>query len=136
MRTRGFSIAVATSAFVIAVWCPNPAGAQPDLVTQGRQALEANRVEEALAILEKAVTADPASAAALAVQHLRAVVAMKEKNPAAVPDAVMPSVYLNLGLAHKKNGQPAEARAAWEKGRTVYPTAPETRAIEEQLRSF
>jgi hypothetical protein len=38
--------------------------------------------------------------------------------------------------AHKRNRQPAEARAAWEKGRRLYPTAPEAQAIERELRSL
>jgi tetratricopeptide (TPR) repeat protein len=170
-----------------------------DLVTQGRAALDAGRADEAVAILEKAVAADPRSPAALAwlgsaqvrkagqapgveapgwvklgfdtmdeaaerfpdafvvyvvrgstaarvpemfrktdlaVKDLARVVALKNKQPQAVPDAVMPLVYLNLGLAHKRLGQPAAARAAWEKAKTLYPAAPEIPAIERELRSL
>jgi TolA-binding protein len=72
----------------------------------------------------------------VAVKDLSAVVTMREANAQAVPEAVMPTVYLNLGLAYKRNRQPAEARAAWEKGRTLYPSAPEAQAIERELRSL
>jgi hypothetical protein len=72
----------------------------------------------------------------VAVQGLSRVVAMKTTQPAAVPDAVMPTVYLNLGLAYKKTGQPAAARAAWEKGRSLYPGAPEAAAIDRELKSL
>ena len=70
------------------------------------------------------------------MKDLSTVVAMREKNPQMVPDAVMPSVFLNLGLAYKKNVQSDEARATWEKGKTLYPAAPETQAIEKELRSL
>ena len=73
---------------------------------------------------------------AVAVKDLGRVVAMKDQTPAAVPDSVMPAVYLNFGRALKKNGQLGEARAAWEKGKTLYPAAPETPAIETELRSL
>jgi len=53
-----------------------------------------------------------------------------------VPDAVMPAVYLNLGLAYKKSGRPAAARAAWEKAKALYPAAPEAAAIDKELRSL
>jgi len=53
-----------------------------------------------------------------------------------VPDAVMPAVYLNLGLAYKKTGQPAAARTAWEKAKALYPAAPEAAAIDKELRSL
>jgi hypothetical protein len=72
----------------------------------------------------------------VAISDLSAVVAMKERSPAAVPDSVMPSVYLNLGLAYKKNGQTAEARATWERGTRLYPSAPEAGAIAKELRSL
>ena len=191
---------IAALACFIAVVHPGHIDAQAtDLVAQGRQVLAADKVDEALAIFEKAVTTDPQNPASLAwlgsaqvrkartvppfegagwvkrgfntldeaverfpnafiaymvrgitatqvpdlfkkapvaVKDLSAVVAMREKNAKAVPDAVMPSVYLNLGLAYKKNGQPAEARAAWEKGKQLYPSAPETPTIEKELRSL
>lgn len=176
----------------------SPVAAQPpDLVTQGRQALDADRVDEAIGILEKAVAANPGDAAALAwlgsaqvrkartasvvaapgwvkrgfeslddaverfpdafivyvvrgitatnvpdffrktpvaVQDLASVVAMRDRDPKAVPEAVMPSVYLHLGLAYKKSGQPAAARAAWEKAKALYPASPESQAIDKELR--
>jgi tetratricopeptide (TPR) repeat protein len=171
----------------------------PDLVAQGRAALDADRPDDAIALLEKAVAADPKNPAALAwlgsaqvrkapkvtlferpgwikrgfdtldeaverfpdafvvyvvrgstatrvpdmfrkaevaVQDLARVVAMKDKQTAAVPDAVMPLVYLNLGIAYKKTGQAAAARAAWEKGKTLYPGAPEASAIDTELKSL
>jgi tetratricopeptide (TPR) repeat protein len=170
-----------------------------DLVTQGRQALDADRPDDAIALLEKAVAADPNNPAALAwlgsaqvrkaprvggmeaagwvkrgfdtldeaverfpdafvvyvvrgvtaarvpdlfrktdtaVRDLTRVVAMKDARPQAVPDGVTPTVYLNLGLAYKKTGQPAAARAAWEKAKALYPAAPEASAIERELRSL
>src|SRR6266850_3579052 len=170
-----------------------------DLVVQGRQALDADRPDDAIALFEKAVAADPKSPAALAwlgsaqvrkaarvggmeaagwvkrgfdtldeaaerfpdavvvyvvrgitaarvpdlfrkaetaVKDLGHVVALKDTQPQAVPDAVMPAVYLNLGLAYKKTGQPAAARAAWEKAKTLYPAAPEAAAIDKELRSL
>ena len=72
----------------------------------------------------------------MAVKDLSAVVTMREANAQAVPEAVMPGVYLHLGLAYKRTSQPAAARAAWEKGRTLYPSAPEAQAIERELRSL
>jgi tetratricopeptide (TPR) repeat protein len=170
-----------------------------DLVTQGRQALDAKRIDEAIGLFEKATGADARNPAALAwlgnaqvrkaatvepmeaagwvkrgfdtldeaverfpsafvvylmrgitannvpemfhkgptaVKDLSTVVTMRDANAQAVPDAVMPTVYLNLGLAHKRNRQPAEARAAWEKGRRLFPSAPEAQAIERELRSL
>ncbi len=191
---------LAALAILMATLPPGRVGAQnADLVTQGRQALAADKVDEALAMLEKAVTAnlkDPAALAWLgsaqvrkartvppfdgagwvrkgfntldeaverfptafivyvvrgitatqvpdlfkkapvAVTDLSAVVAMKDKDSKAVPDAVMPSVYLHLGLAFKKTGLPAEARAAWEKGKRTYPSAAETQVIEKELRNL
>ena len=182
------------------VWLPAHVEPQSsDLVTRGTQALDADRVDDAIAILEQAVAANAKDAAALAwlgsaqvrkartapgvdapgwvkkgfntmdeaverfpdafivyvvrgvtairvldmfrkapgaVKDLAAVVAMKEKNPAVVPDAVMPTVYLNLGRAYKKTGQTAEARAAWEKGKKLYPSAPEAQPIDQELRSL
>ena len=171
----------------------------PDLVAQGRAALDADRPDDAIALFEKALAADPKNPAALAwlgsaqvrkaprvslferagwvkrgfdtmdeaverypdafivylvrgitatrvpdlfrkadvaVQDLTRVVAMKGKQPAAVPDAVMPLAYLNLGLAYKKTGQPAAARTAWETAKTLYPAAPEAAAIERELKSL
>ena len=170
-----------------------------DLVAQGRQALDADRPDDAIALFERAVATDPNNPAALAwlgsaqvrkaphvggmeaagwvkrgfdtldeaverfpdafvvyvvrgvtaarmpdlfrkmdtaVRDLTRVVAMKDTRPQAVPDAVMPTVYLNLGLAYKKTGQPAAARAAWEKAKTLYPAAPEASAIERELRNL
>jgi len=170
-----------------------------DLVAQGRQALDAKRVDEAINLFERAASADAKNPAALAwlgsaqvrkaggvppmeaagwvkrgfdtldeaverfpaafvvyllrgitatnvpdmfrkapvaVKDLSAVVTMREANAQAVPEAVMPAVYLNLGLAYKRTSQPAAARAAWEKGRTLYPSAPEAQAIERELRGL
>ncbi len=72
----------------------------------------------------------------LAVKDLGTVVAMKERRPDTVPDGVMPLVYLNLGLAQKKAGRPADARIAWEKGRRLYPAAPEAAAIDRELKGL
>ena len=185
---------------VVALWQPDSLEAQAtDLVSQGRQALDADRVDDAIALLEKAVSADGKNPAALAwlgsaqvrkagkvggmeaagwvkrgfdamdeaverfpdafvvymvrgstagrvpamfnktevaVKDLGTVVAMKDRKPESVPDTVMPLVYLNLGLAQKKAGRPADARAAWEKGRTLYPAAPETVAIAKELKGL
>ena len=170
-----------------------------DLVAQGRQALDADRPDDAIALFEKAVAADAKNPAALAwlggaqvrkaarldgmeaagwvkrgfdtldeaverfpdafvvyvvrggtaarvpnlfrksdvaVKDLTRVIAMKDARPQTVPDAIMPTVYLDLGLAYKKAGQPATARATWEKAKSLYPTAPETAAIERELRSL
>ena len=180
----------------------NPGHIEPqtiDLVTQGRQALNADKVDEAIAIFEKAVAAEPTNPAAfawlgsaqvrmartaplfdapgwvkkgfntldeaverfpdvfivylvrgisatqvpemfkkipVAVKDLSAVVLMRDKSPAAIPDAVMPTVYFHLGVAYKKNGQPADARAAWEKGKTLYPSAPEAQAMSKELQNL
>lgn len=185
---------------LVELWLPDSIEAQAaDLVTQGRQALDADRVDEALALLEKAVGAEPRNPAALAwlgsaqvrkagkvggmeaagwvkrgfdsmdeaverfpeafivyvvrgstagrvppmfnktelaVKDLSTVVTMKDKKADAVPDGVMPLVYLNLGLAQKKAGRPAEARPAWEQGRRLYPAAPEAATIERELRGL
>lgn len=185
---------------IVSVWYSDRAEPQAtDLVTLGKQALDANKVDEAIAIFEKAVAADPKDPAVLAwlgsaqvrkakeapifekpgwvkkgfntldgaverfpkafivymvrgitatqvpdmfrkapvaVKDLSAVVAMREKNPEGVPDSMMPSVYLHLGIAYKKNGQTAEARAAWEKGKKAYPGAPEAQTMEKELRSL
>jgi tetratricopeptide (TPR) repeat protein len=202
-RARGTlqrRLAAVAAACILAVLGPGHVEPQaPDLVGQGRQALDADRVDEALALFEKAVAADATNAAALAwlgsapvrkaarvpgiegagwvkrgfdtldeaverfpeafvvyvvrgstatrvpdlfrkanlaVKDLTRVVAMKDSRPASVPDAVMPIVYLNLGLAYKRTGQPAAARAAWEKAKALYPTAPEIPAIDRELRSL
>ncbi|PYN25296.1 MAG: hypothetical protein DMD76_12630 [Candidatus Rokuibacteriota bacterium] len=193
------SLAIALLCF-LAVLRPDHVEPQTaDLVVQGRQALDADRPDDAIALLEKAVAADPKSPAALAwlgsaqvrkaarvggmeaagwvkrgfdtldeaverfpdafvvyvvrgvtaarvpdlfrkadvaVKDLTRVVAMKDARPQAVPDTVMPAVYLNLGLAYKKMGQPATARATWEKANSLYPAAPEAAAIERELRSL
>ena len=192
--------AVLAVAAVVAIWQPDSLEAQAaDLVSQGRQALDADRIDDAIAVLEKAVSADPKNPAALAwlgsaqvrkaakvggveaagwvkrgfdamdeaverfpeafvvyvvrgstavrvpplfnktevaVTDLSLVVTLKEKKPESVPDGVMPMVYLNLGLAQKKAGRPADARAAWEKGRKLYPAAPETVAIDRELKGL
>ncbi len=197
LRRLGAVLAVVTC---LGIWRPDSVEPQPaDLVAQGRQALDADRVDDALAILTKAVAADPTSPAALAwlgsaqvrkaakapgvegagwikrgfdtldeaverfpdafvvyvvrgvtasrvpemfrkgevaVKDLGTVVAMKAARPQAVPDGVMPMVYLNLGLAQKKVGRPADARATWEKARRLYPAAPEATAIDRELRGL
>jgi tetratricopeptide (TPR) repeat protein len=198
---RGLSFLLAAVALVVGFLVPvDQIEAQPaDLVAQGRQALDAKRIDEAITLFERATTADAKNPAALAwlgsaqvrkaagvppmeaagwvkrgfdtldeaverfpgafvvylvrgitatnvpdmfhkapaaVQDLGALVTMREANAQAVPETVMPTVYLNLGLAHKRNRQPAEARAAWEKGRRLYPSAPEAQAIERELRSL
>ena len=170
-----------------------------DLVSQGRQALDADRIDDAIALLETSVSAEPGNPAALAwlgsaqvrkagkvggmeaagwvkrgfdsldeaverypdafvvyvvrgstavrvppmfnktevaVKDLSTVVAMKDKRPDAVPDGVMPFVYLNLGLAQKKAGRPADARLAWERARKLYPGAPESAAIDRELKGL
>jgi len=170
-----------------------------DLITQGRQALDAGRIDDAIGLLSRAVAADAKNPAALAwlgsaqvrkagqvpameaagwvkrgfdaldeaverfpdtfvvhvvrgstagrvpvmfnktelaVKDLSTVVAMKDQRPDAVPDTVMPLVYLNLGLAQKKAGRTGDARAAWEKGRRLYPAAPETAAIDRELKGL
>src|SRR5256886_9125078 len=188
------SLAIALFCF-LAVLRPDRADPQPaDLVVQGRQALDADRADDAIALLEKAVAADPKSPAALAwlgsaqvrkaarvggmeaagwvkrgfdtldeaverfpdafvvyvvrgitaarvpdlfrkaetaVKDLGHVVALKDTQPPAVPDAGMPAVYLNLGLAYKKSGQPAAARAAWGEAKALYP-APSAAAGNDQ----
>jgi tetratricopeptide (TPR) repeat protein len=188
------------AAAAVAIWQPDSLEAQAaDLVSQGRQALDAGRIDDAIALLEKAVSAEPRNPAALAwlgsaqvrkagrvpgmeaagwikrgfdaldeaverfpeafvvyvvrgttagrvpemfrkndvaVKDLSTVVAMKARQPQAVPDAVMGLVYLNLGLAQKKAGRPAEARATWEKGKRLYPAAPEAASIDRELRGL
>lgn len=197
MRTLGI---VLTMVLFLGFWRPDTIEPQPlDLVAQGRQALDSDHIDEALALFERAVATDPKSPAALAwlgsaqvrkggrvqamegagwvkrgfdtldeaverfpdaflvyvvrgstaarvpelfrkselaVKDLSTVVAMKDARPQAVPDAVMPLVYLNLGLAEKKAGRPAEARAAWAKAKRLYPAAPETAAIDKELRGL
>jgi tetratricopeptide (TPR) repeat protein len=170
-----------------------------DLVSQGRQALEAGRVDEALALFERAVAADAENPAALAwlgnarvrkapsmplmeragwvnrgfdtldeaverfpeawivylvrgltaanlppmfnktklaIGDLGRVVTMKDRAPQAVPDAVMGAVFLNLGLAEKNGGDRDRARATWERGRRLYPGAPEAAAIDRELKAL
>jgi tetratricopeptide (TPR) repeat protein len=197
MLTLARHLVVLAVMVAFGVWRPDPVEPQPtDLVSQGRQALDADRVDDAIAILERAVAAEPKNPAALAwlgsaqvrkaphvppmeaagwvkrgfdtldeaverfpdayvvyvmrgitagrvpdmfrktdvaVKDLGTVVAMKEAKPQAVPDGVMPSVYLSLGLAEKKAGRPAAARTTWEKARRLYPSAPETVTIEREL---
>jgi Flp pilus assembly protein TadD len=82
-----------------------------DLVTQGRPALDARRVDEAIGLFERAVSAEPTNPAALAWLGSAQV-----RKAGAVP--------------------PVEARAAWEKGRALSPSAPEAPAIERELRSL
>ena len=194
------SLAGALALAIITVSHLGPAEPQAaDLVAQGRQALDAKIVDEAIAIFEKAVAADQKNPAALAwlgsaqvqkartapifnrpgwvkkgfntldeaverfpnafivymvrgitatqvpdmfkkapvaVKDLSTVVAIREKNPEAVPNDVMPGVYLHLGIAYKKNGQTAEARAAWEKGKKAYPSSPEAKAMDKELRGL
>jgi len=196
---RSLAAVLAVTA-VVAIWQPDSLEAQAaDLVSQGRQALDADRIDDAIAVLEKAVSADPKNPAALAwlgsaqvrkagkvggveaagwvkrgfdamdeaaerfpdafvvyvvrgstavrvpplfnktevaVKDLSTVVTLKEKKPESVPDGMMPMVYLNLGLAQKKAGRPADARAAWEKGRKLYPAAPETAAFDRELKGL
>ena len=195
VRAMAKSVLVAVLVLLAAV--PATYAASPELVAEARKALDADRVDEALAMLERAVAADAKDADALAwlgsaqvrkartvsvferpswvrkgfntldeaverfpdgfivymvrgitatnvpdlfrkgdvaLKDLRAVVTMREKNPQAVPDGAMPAVYLHLGRAYKKAGQAAEARATWEQGRREHPTAPETQAIETELR--
>jgi tetratricopeptide (TPR) repeat protein len=184
----------------VVVWPVGPVASQTaELVAQGRQALAANKFDEAAALFEKAVAADPNDPAALAwlgnaqvrkasvatgmdgpgwvkkgfntmdeaverfpnayvvyvvrgimasrvpemfkkapiaVKDLGTVIAMKEKAPAAVPDNVMPGVYLNLGRAYKALGQRNEARSTLETGKKLYPSAPETADIDKELRSL
>ena len=197
---RHLIAAVATLCLLLVASSPDHAEPQTgDLVFQARQALNADNVDDALAILERAVAADSKDPVALAwlghaqvrkartaqlfdapgwvskgfttldqaverfpgafigylmrgitatqvpelfgkgpvaVNDLNTVVAMKEKTPASVPDAVMPSVYLHLGVAYKKTGQPTDARAAWEKGKKLYPATPEAQAIDKELQNL
>jgi hypothetical protein len=60
---------------------------------------------------------------------------MFNKTDVAVKD-LSAVVYLNLGLAQKKAGRAADARAAWETGRRLYPAAPETAAIDRELKGL
>jgi tetratricopeptide (TPR) repeat protein len=178
------------------VFAASPAA---ELVAEARRALDTDRVDDALALLERAVAADANDPTALAwlgsaqvrkagkvppmdgagwvkkgfnamdeaverfpnafvvymvrgitagnapemfhkgevaVGDLRAVVAMRAKNPQSVPESVMPVIYLNLGRAEKKMGKTAEARATWEQGRKAFPAAPEAKAIENELRKL
>lgn len=195
------SLAGAVVAFsIVTIWFADQAELQVvDQIAQGRKALDAEKVDEAIAIFEKAVAADPKNPAALAwlgsaqvrkakeapifekpgwvkkgfntldqavelfpdayivymvrgitatqvpdmfkkapiaVKDLSTVVIMREKNLEAVPDSVMPAVYLHLGIAYKKNGQITEARAAWEKGKQAYPSSPEGKTMEKELKGL
>ena len=69
-RSRGTLrrwLAAVAAACILAVLGPGHVEPQaPDLVGQGRQALDADRVDEALALFERAVAADAKNAAALA----------------------------------------------------------------------
>jgi tetratricopeptide (TPR) repeat protein len=190
---------IATLMLVVAA-VPSPAAAQTaDAVMQAREALAADKVDEAIAILERAVAAAPDDPAALAwlgsaqvrkareapvfeapgwvrkgfdtmdqavqrfptafigylvrgitatrvpdffgktagaIRDLDTVVTMKENDVASVPDTAMPAVYLHLGRAYKKNHQAAEARAAWEKGKSLFPAAAEAQEIDKELQSL
>ena len=199
MEKRTWSLYVAAIAVALTVATASNTFAQTSLVAEGRLALDAGKVDDALAIFEKAVAANPNDPAALAwlgnaqvrktstvalferpdwvrkgfetldravarfpnefvvylvrgntgarvppmfgkapvaIKDLHAVIDTHAKNPGAVPQSVMPSVYLNLGLAHKQNGDPAAARAAWEKGKALYPQAPEAAAMDNELKSL
>jgi len=199
--TRTIRVLVAVVIILCAAaWVPDAIQAQgADLVAEAREALSAERIDDAIGLLERAVMADANDPAALAwlgsaqvrkagkvplleapgwvsrgfktldgavarfpdafivyfvrgvtaarvpdlfgkapvaVKDLNLVIAMREKNPGAVPDAVMPSTYFSLGLAYKKSSQTAEARSAWEKGRKLYPSAPEAEAIAKELQDL
>ena len=55
------------AAAAVSIWQPDSLEAQAaDLVSQGRQALDADRIDDAIALLEKAVSAEPRNPAALA----------------------------------------------------------------------
>ncbi len=69
----------------------------------------------------------------LSIQDFNRVLELQAREPATVPDETMPLIYLNLGLAYKKNNQQAEARATWERGRQLYPQAREAPLIEKEL---
>jgi tetratricopeptide (TPR) repeat protein len=69
----------------------------------------------------------------LAIQDFNKVLELKAQDPVMVSDEPMPLVYLNLGLAYKKNNQKAEARATWERGRQLYPQAKEAALIDKEL---
>jgi tetratricopeptide (TPR) repeat protein len=197
LRSTGSVLALAVT---VAAWQPDSLEAQAaDLVSQARQALDADRIDDAIALLEKGVSAEPKNPAVLAwlgsaqvrkagkvppmeaggwvkrgfdtldeaaerfpdafvvyvmrgitavrvpdlfrktdvaVKDLSTVVAMKERAPQSVPDGVMPGVYLNLGLAQKKAGRPADARTTWEKGKQLYPAAPEAAAFDRELKAL
>ena len=182
-----------TLVLTLPVW---PASA---LVTDARKALDADRIDEAIGLLERAVAADAKDPAALAwlgnaqvrkartvppmdgavwvkrgfatldeaverfpdafvvylvrgvtggnvpdmfnkreaaAKDLRTVITLREKNPLNVPETVMPVVYLNLGQIYKKAGKTADARAVWEQGRRAFPAAPETKAIDAELKKL
>jgi tetratricopeptide (TPR) repeat protein len=72
----------------------------------------------------------------LSIRDFTTLLERKAKGAVSLPDAQMALVYLNLGLAYKKNDQKAEARAAWDQGRRLYPRAPETRLMERELNGW
>ena len=187
---RRLAAALAVVLF-LGIWRPDSIEPQTlDLVAQGRQALDADRIDDAVALFERAVTADAKNPAALAwlgsaqvrkggrvpaiegagwvkrgfdtldeaverfpdafvvyvvrgttaarVPELfrKTEVAVKDLSTAVSMNDARPVVYLNLGLAQKRAGRPAEARAVWEKGKRLYPAAPEAAAIERELRGL
>ncbi len=199
MRYSMLSVRFAALAVAVTIGFTKYSEAQtPDLVAQGRQALAAEKFDEALTTLEQAVAADAKNPAALAwfgnaqvrmtatvplfdrpnwvkqgmdtldqaverfpndwvvylvrgstaarlpsmfakgpqaVKDLNRVIAMHEKNPSSVSDGAMVTAYLNLGFAHKQNGDMSDARAAWEKGKKLYPQAPEAAAMDKEIAS-
>ena len=96
-----------------------------DLVTQGRQALDAERVDEAIGLLERAASADARNPAVLA-----SLGSAQVRKAGGVP-AIEAAGWVKRGFDTLD-----EARAAWTKGRKLYPSAPEARAIERELRSL
>jgi tetratricopeptide (TPR) repeat protein len=65
-RTRSVGAAV-TAVLCLAIWQPAPVASQgADRVAEATRALDGGRVDEAIAVLEKAVAADPNDPAALA----------------------------------------------------------------------
>ena len=72
----------------------------------------------------------------ISIQDFNKVLELKAQDPTALPDAQMPLVYLNLGLAYKKNNQKAEARATWEQGRQRYPQSKETAQMGQELNTL
>jgi hypothetical protein len=170
-RTLGGFLAV-----LIALTVAVPHHAQPqaaDLVTQGRRALDADRIDEAIGLFGRAAAADAGNAATLAalgsarVRKARAAPLMEragwvskgldslDEAVERFPDAwivylVRGSTSVNLPPMFNKAGQAATdlgavaamkdrqpgAVAAWEKGRRLYPGAPEAAAIDRELRGL